>query len=107
MIRVCGRSFCSVSRKPIFNYSDLQDVLYYPEKWKDSIFDEDTNVLGRNVFALNHPYPKANIHVMVLPTCSLPFWNGINDTHIHLLYEMKERGLQVITKYYYIILFYF
>ena len=99
MLRVFGRAYGSIAKRPLFNTGDFQELMKNPGDHKDLIMESNLDVLTRAVFAMRHPYPKAKQHVMVLPTCILPNWKLLNETHLHLLYEMKERAGSVLQEY--------
>lgn len=81
--------------KKTFQSTEFQQLLRNPEEYKELIYQDEMDLLSRNICLINHPFPKAKRHVMVLPTGNFPNWSSINETNVHILYEMKEKGLKV------------
>ena len=71
----------------IRNPDQHQDMFYYPA---------DAKIEGHNVCVVYDRNPKAKKHLLVLPTMLLQTYKQLNENHISLLEEMKERAEQVV-----------
>eukprot|EP00339_Tiarina_fusa_P020308 CAMPEP_0117040920 /NCGR_PEP_ID=MMETSP0472-20121206/28611_1 /TAXON_ID=693140 ORGANISM="Tiarina fusus, Strain LIS" /NCGR_SAMPLE_ID=MMETSP0472 /ASSEMBLY_ACC=CAM_ASM_000603 /LENGTH=194 /DNA_ID=CAMNT_0004751793 /DNA_START=158 /DNA_END=741 /DNA_ORIENTATION=- len=73
------------------------DVIRNPEKHKDVFYDPpDGNIEGLKVCVIRDRKPKAKMHFLIIPTFLLQVYKNLNENHISLLEEMRDRAQQLV-----------
>jgi diadenosine tetraphosphate (Ap4A) HIT family hydrolase len=76
------------------------DLVRNPEAHKDVLYDKsELDLTNKNICVVYDRKPKANKHLLILPTMLLQEYKLLNETHIPLIEEMIARADQVIKEY--------
>ena len=73
------------------------DLIRNPQNHKDLFYDpKDGHLSNKRVAVVFDRKPKAKAHFMILPTTLLQKYSLLNETHIELLEEMRDRAQELI-----------
>lgn len=79
--------FIDIIRNPMEN----KEFFYYPK--------DPSEIENHKVCVVYDRKPKAKQHLLVLPTMLLQQYKQLNETHIPLLEEMKDRANKVVEEF--------
>jgi len=73
--------------------TSLMDYINNPEKHQEEIYHQTDKVI-----VIKDKYPKANVHLLVMPKVSIPNYSRLDLSSLTILRKMRAVGIELIEK---------